>query len=174
MPEARERGYKKGRFSFNGKEGRCPNCEGQGFHLIEMHFLSDVWVKCDQCKGKRYNRETLAVSYKGFTIADVLEMEISQALEVFSSQPRIKRILKTMEEVGMGYMKLGQAGNTLSGGEAQRLKLSTELARRLEAQHFIFWMSQPRVCMWMMWQDCLKFYTVWWIKVILCLLLNII
>ncbi|GIT08680.1 MAG: hypothetical protein CM1200mP30_23100 [Pseudomonadota bacterium] len=130
MPEARERGYKKGRFSFNGKEGRCPNCEGQGFHLIEMHFLSDVWVTCDQCKGKRYNRETLAVSYKGFTIADVLEMEISQAVEVFSSQPRIKRILKTMEEVGLGYMKLGQAGNTLSGGEAQRLKLSPELARR--------------------------------------------
>ena len=130
MPEARERGYKKGRFSFNAKQGRCPTCEGQGFHLIEMHFLSDVWVKCDQCKGKRYNRETLAVRYKGFTIADVLEMEISKAAEVFSSQPRIKRILKTMEEVGLGYMKLGQAGNTLSGGEAQRLKLSTELARR--------------------------------------------
>ncbi|MBG55544.1 MAG: excinuclease ABC subunit A, partial [Deltaproteobacteria bacterium] len=130
MPEARERGYKKGRFSFNAKEGRCPTCDGQGFHLIEMHFLSDVWVKCDQCKGKRYNRETLSVRYKGFSISDVLEMEISKALEIFSSQPRIKRILKTMEEVGLGYMKLGQAGNTLSGGEAQRLKLSTELARR--------------------------------------------
>ena len=130
MPEARERGYKKGRFSFNAKQGRCPTCEGQGFHLIEMHFLSDVWVKCDQCKGKRYNRETLAVRYKGYSIADVLEMEISKAAEVFSSQPRIKRILKTMDEVGLGYMKLGQAGNTLSGGEAQRLKLSTELARR--------------------------------------------
>jgi len=130
MPEAQERGYKKGRFSFNAKEGRCSTCEGQGFHLIEMHFLSDVWVKCDQCKGKRYNRETLAVRYKGFTIADVLEMEISKGAEIFSSQPRIKRILKTMEEVGLGYMKLGQAGNTLSGGEAQRLKLSTELARR--------------------------------------------
>ena len=90
MPEARERGYKKGRFSFNAKQGRCPTCEGQGFHLIEMHFLSDVWVKCDQCKGKRYNRETLAVRYKGYTIADVLEMEISKAAEVFSSQPRIK------------------------------------------------------------------------------------
>ena len=130
MPEALERGYKKGRFSFNAKQGRCPTCEGQGFHLIEMHFLSDVWVKCDQCKGKRYNRETLAVRYKGYSIADVLEMEISKAAEVFSSQPRIKRILKTMDEVGLGYMKLGQAGNTLSGGEAQRLKLSTELARR--------------------------------------------
>ncbi len=130
MPEARERGYKKGRFSFNAKEGRCPTCDGQGFHLIEMHFLSDVWVKCDQCKGKRYNRETLSVRYKGFSISDVLEMEISKAVEIFSSQPRIKRILKTMEEVGLGYMKLGQAGNTLSGGEAQRLKLSTELARR--------------------------------------------
>jgi len=130
MPEALERGYKKGRFSFNAKQGRCPTCEGQGFHLIEMHFLSDVWVKCDQCKGKRFNRETLAVRYKGYSIADVLEMEISKAVEVFTSQPRIKRILKTMEEVGLGYMKLGQAGNTLSGGEAQRLKLSTELARR--------------------------------------------
>ncbi len=130
MPEAKERGFSKLRFSFNAREGRCPTCDGQGFHLIEMHFLSDVWVKCDQCKGKRYNRETLAIRYKGNTIADVLEMEISKAVEVFNSQPRIKRILKTMEDVGLGYMKLGQAGNTLSGGEAQRLKLSTELARR--------------------------------------------
>ena len=130
MPEAKQRGFAKRRFSFNAKEGRCPTCDGQGFHLIEMHFLSDVWVKCDQCKGKRYNRETLSVKYKGYTIADVLEMEISKAVEVFVAQPRIKRILKTMEEVGLGYMKLGQAGNTLSGGEAQRLKLSAELARR--------------------------------------------
>ena len=130
MPEAKQRGFSKRRFSFNAKEGRCLNCDGQGFHLIEMHFLSDVWVKCDQCKGKRYNRETLVIKYKGHTIADVLEMEISRAVKVFEAQPRIKRILKTMEEVGMGYMKLGQAGNTLSGGEAQRLKLSAELARR--------------------------------------------
>ena len=130
MPEAKQRGYAKRRFSFNAKEGRCPSCDGQGFHLIEMHFLSDVWVKCDQCKGRRYNRETLSITYKGHTIADVLEMEIGTAVEVFEAQPRIKRILKTLEEVGLGYMKLGQAGNTLSGGEAQRLKLSAELARR--------------------------------------------
>ena len=130
MPEAKQRGFAKRRFSFNAKEGRCPSCDGQGFNLIEMHFLSDVWVKCDQCRGKRYNRETLAITYKGHTIADVLDMEISKAVEVFEAQPRIKRILKTLEEVGLGYMKLGQAGNTLSGGEAQRLKLSAELARR--------------------------------------------
>ena len=130
MPEAKQRGFAKRRFSFNAKEGRCPSCDGQGFNLIEMHFLSDVWVRCDQCKGKRYNRETLAITYKGHTIADVLDMEISTAVEVFEAQPRIKRILKTLEEVGLGYMKLGQAGNTLSGGEAQRLKLSAELARR--------------------------------------------
>ena len=130
MPEAKQRGFSKRRFSFNAKEGRCQVCDGQGFQLIEMHFLSDVWVKCDQCKGKRYNRETLAVKYKGHTIADVLEMEISKAVEVFVAQPRIKRILKTLEDVGLGYMKLGQAGNTLSGGEAQRLKLAAELARR--------------------------------------------
>ena len=130
MPEAKQRGFSKRRFSFNAKEGRCPACGGQGSQLIEMHFLSDVWVKCDQCKGKRYNRETLAVKYKGHTIADVLEMEISKAVEVFVAQPRIKRILKTLEDVGLGYMKLGQAGNTLSGGEAQRLKLAAELARR--------------------------------------------
>ena len=130
MPEAKQRGYAKRRFSFNAKEGRCPSCDGHGFHLIEMHFLSDVWVKCDQCKGRRYNRETLAITYKGHTIADVLEMEICDAVQVFEAQPRIKRILRTLEEVGLGYMKLGQAGNTLSGGEAQRLKLSAELARR--------------------------------------------
>ena len=130
MPEAKHRGFTKRRFSFNAKDGRCPTCDGQGFQLIEMHFLSDVWVKCDQCKGKRYNRETLTVKYKGYTIADVLEMEISKAVEVFVTQPRIKRILKTLEDVGLGYMKLGQAGNTLSGGEAQRLKLAAELARR--------------------------------------------
>ena len=130
MPEAKQRRFAKRRFSFNAKEGRCPSCDGQGFNLIEMHFLSDVWVKCDQCRGKRYNRETLAITYKGHTIADVLDMEISKAVEVFEAQPRIKRILKTLEEVGLGYMKLGQAGYTLSGGEAQRLKLSAELARR--------------------------------------------
>ena len=130
MPESKQRGFTKRRFSFNAKEGRCSNCDGQGFNFIEMHFLSDVWVKCDLCKGKRYNRETLEIKYKGHSISDVLNMEISKAVEVFKAQPRIKRILETLEVVGLGYMKLGQAGNTLSGGEAQRLKLSAELARR--------------------------------------------
>ncbi|MGA1597902.1 MAG: excinuclease ABC subunit UvrA [bacterium] len=130
MPEAKKRGFAKGRFSFNASEGRCPACEGQGHHLIEMHFLSDVWIPCDVCKGKRYNRETLAVTYRGKTIADVLEMEISEALELFSARPRIRRILQTLVDVGLGYMRLGQAGNTFSGGEAQRIKLASELAKR--------------------------------------------
>ena len=134
MPESKQKGFSKRRFSFNAKEGRCATCDGQGFHLIEMHFLSDVWVKCDQCKGKRYNRETLGIKYKGHTISDILDMEISKAVEIFKAQPRIKRILKTLEEVGLGYMKLGQAGNTLSGGEAQRLKLSAELSRRSKGE----------------------------------------
>ena len=130
MPEAKARGFTKRRFSFNASEGRCAVCEGQGFHLIEMHFLSDVWIPCDACKGKRFNRETLAVTYRGKTIADVLEMEIVDALALFDAQPKIKRILNTLVEVGLGYMQLGQAGHTFSGGEAQRIKLAAELAKR--------------------------------------------
>ncbi len=130
MPEAKTRGFKKGRFSFNAKEGRCLVCEGQGQNQIEMHFLSDVWINCDECKGQRYNRETLSVTFRGHTIADVLNLEINQAVELFQHQPRILRICKTLQDVGLGYVKLGQAGNTLSGGESQRLKLSAELAKR--------------------------------------------
>ena len=130
MPESKARGFTKRRFSFNAAEGRCATCDGQGYHLIEMHFLSDVWIPCDACKGKRYNRETLAVTYRGQTIADVLGLEISQALELFEAQPRIHRILQTLQDVGLGYMKLGQAGHTFSGGEAQRIKLASELAKR--------------------------------------------
>ena len=130
MKEAKRRGFTKRRFSFNASEGRCGACDGQGYHLIEMHFLSDVWVKCDHCKGKRYNRETLAVTFRGHTISDVLELEIVKAVELFGSQPKILRILETLNEVGLGYMKLGQPANTLSGGEAQRLKLAAELSRR--------------------------------------------
>ncbi len=130
MNEAKARGFTKRRFSFNASEGRCAVCEGQGFHLIEMHFLSDVWIPCDACKGKRFNRETLAVTYRGKSIADVLEMEIVEALELFDAQPKIKRILQTLVDVGLGYMQLGQAGHTFSGGEAQRIKLAAELAKR--------------------------------------------
>ena len=134
MPIARQRGYAPRRFSFNSIEGRCAACEGQGYHLIEMHFLSDVWVTCDQCQGKRFNRETLAVEFKGRNIADVLDLEISQACELFSAHQKILRTLETMRDVGLGYMKLGQAGHTLSGGEAQRLKLSAELSRRSKGE----------------------------------------
>ena len=128
--EAKIRGYKPGRFSFNVKGGRCESCQGQGTKKIEMHFLPDVYVQCDVCKGHRYNRETLEVHYKGKTIADVLEMTVEQALEFFDSFPDIKRILTALNDVGLSYIKLGQASTTLSGGEAQRVKLATELGKR--------------------------------------------
>ena len=134
LPAARQRGFAPRRFSFNSVEGRCAACDGHGYHLIEMHFLSDVWVTCDQCLGKRYNRETLSIEYKGHTIADVLNLEIEKACQLFAAQHKILRILQTMRDVGLGYMKLGQAGNTLSGGEAQRLKLSAELSRRSKGE----------------------------------------
>ncbi len=127
--EARIRGYKPGRFSFNVKGGRCEVCQGHGKIKIEMHFLPDVWVTCRACKGSRYNRETLQVRYKGKTIAEVLEMEVREALEFFSAHPRIVRILQTLLDVGMGYVQLGQPAPTLSGGEAQRVKLARELCR---------------------------------------------
>lgn len=130
MPEAMARGFNKRRFSFNAVEGRCPVCEGQGQTQIEMHFLSDVWIDCEECKGTRYNRETLSVTFRGHSIADILNMEINQAVELFENQPRILKICKTLQDVGLGYIKLGQPGNTLSGGESQRLKLSAELAKR--------------------------------------------
>lgn len=128
-PEANIRGYKAGRFSFNVKGGRCENCQGDGVIKIEMHFLPDVYVECDVCHGKRYNREALEVLYKGKTISDVLEMTIDEATEFFENIPAIHRKLKTIQEVGLGYIKLGQPATTFSGGEAQRIKLATELAR---------------------------------------------
>ena len=128
-PEANIRGYKAGRFSFNVKGGRCENCQGDGVIKIEMHFLPDVYVECDVCHGKRYNREALEILYKGKTISDVLEMTVDEATEFFENIPAIYRKLKTIQEVGLGYIKLGQPATTFSGGEAQRIKLATELAR---------------------------------------------
>jgi excinuclease ABC subunit A len=128
-PEAKLRGYAGGRFSFNLKGGRCEACEGNGEKRIDMQFLADVWVRCDVCKGKRYNRETLQVKYKGKSIADVLEMDVQTAMEFFESVPRIRRILQTLHDVGLDYIALGQSATTLSGGEAQRVKLAKELAR---------------------------------------------
>ncbi|QCK13788.1 excinuclease ABC subunit UvrA [Mangrovivirga cuniculi] len=130
LPESKIRGYKPGRFSFNVKGGRCETCEGGGMRVIEMDFLPDVYVECETCKGKRYNRETLEVRYKGKSIADVLDMTVEQAVEFFEHLPKIARKVKTLEEVGLGYISLGQHATTLSGGEAQRVKLSTELTKK--------------------------------------------
>ncbi|SHJ49598.1 Excinuclease ABC subunit A [Tangfeifania diversioriginum] len=130
LPEAKIRGYKPGRFSFNVKGGRCEECQGGGVKLIEMNFLPDVYVHCDKCNGKRYNRETLEVRYKGKSISDVLEMTINQGVEFFESIPSISVKLKTLQEVGLGYITLGQSSTTLSGGESQRVKLASELAKR--------------------------------------------
>jgi excinuclease ABC subunit A len=130
MPEAKIRGYKPGRFSFNVKGGRCETCEGAGLRLIEMEFLPDVYVHCETCKGKRYNRETLEVRFKGKSISDVLDMTVEEAVTFFEHQPRILRKIETLNEVGLGYISLGQHATTLSGGEAQRVKLATELSKR--------------------------------------------
>jgi excinuclease ABC subunit A len=130
LPEAKIRGYKPGRFSFNVKGGRCETCGGNGYKTIEMNFLPDIQVPCEECHGKRYNRETLEVRYKGKSIADVLDMTINQAVEFFENVPDILRKIKTIQDVGLGYIKLGQSSTTLSGGESQRVKLATELSKR--------------------------------------------
>lgn len=130
MPEAKIRGYKPGRFSFNTAGGRCETCSGNGYRTIEMNFLPDVYIPCETCHGKRYNRETLEVRFKGKSIADVLDMTINQAVEFFENQPSILNKIKTLQEVGLGYIKLGQPSTTLSGGESQRVKLATELSKR--------------------------------------------
>ena len=135
-PESRVRGYKAGRFSFNVKGGRCESCKGDGIIKIEMHFLPDVYVPCEVCKGRRYNRETMEVKYKGKSIADVLDMTVDQAVEFFQHLPRIHRRLKTLQDVGLGYIRLGQPAPELSGGEAQRVKLATELSRRSNGRTF--------------------------------------
>ncbi|HEY8689264.1 MAG TPA: excinuclease ABC subunit UvrA, partial [Chitinophagaceae bacterium] len=130
VPEAKIRGYTPGRFSFNVKSGRCEVCEGGGMKVIEMNFLPDVYVHCEKCNGKRYNRETLEIRYKGKSISDVLDMTVDEAVEFFQNVPYIYRKIKVLQEVGLGYITLGQSAVTLSGGEAQRVKLSTELGKR--------------------------------------------
>ncbi|MGH2410752.1 MAG: excinuclease ABC subunit UvrA, partial [Chloroflexota bacterium] len=130
VPESRIRGYKPGRFSFNVKGGRCEACAGEGIIKIEMHFLPDVYVPCEICKGKRYNREALEIRYKGKSIADVLEMTVSEALAFFDPVPALRNKLATLHDVGLGYIRLGQPATQLSGGEAQRVKLATELSKR--------------------------------------------
>ena len=130
MPESKARGYTPGRFSFNVKGGRCEACQGDGVIKIEMHFLPDVYVQCDQCKGKRYNRETLEVKYKGYNIADVLEMTVDEATTFFAAIPSIADKMRMLQKVGLGYITVGQRATTLSGGEAQRIKLAKELSRK--------------------------------------------
>ena len=130
LPEAKIRGYTPGRFSFNVSGGRCEACQGNGYKTIEMNFLPDVYVPCEVCHGKRYNRETLEVRYKGKSIADVLDMTINRAVEFFENVPQILNKIKVIQDVGLGYIKLGQSSTTLSGGESQRVKLATELSKR--------------------------------------------
>src|SRR3712207_7016415 len=134
LPERAARGYKPGRFSFNVKGGSCEACKGDGLLKIEMHFLPDVYVTCDVCHGQRYNRETLEVKFKGKSIADVLDMTVEDAAEFFKAVPGIRDKMRMLQEVGLGYIKVGQQATTLSGGEAQRVKLSKELSRRATGQ----------------------------------------
>ncbi|MGD6808630.1 MAG: excinuclease ABC subunit UvrA [Candidatus Bathyarchaeia archaeon] len=140
--EAKARGYKEGRFSFNVKGGRCENCQGDGVIRIEMNFLPDVYVQCSECKGKRYNKETLAVLYKGKNIAEVLDMTVEEAVKFFENTPRIARKLKTLEDVGLGYIKLGQSSTTLSGGESQRIKITRELSKNKQG-HVVYMLDEP-------------------------------
>ena len=130
LPEAKSRGYRPGRFSFNVKGGRCENCQGDGVIRIEMHFLADVFVTCDLCKGKRFNRETLEIKFKNKSISDVLDMTVEEGLSFFKAIPSISTKLATLKKVGLEYIKIGQSATTLSGGEAQRIKLAKELAKR--------------------------------------------
>ncbi|MBW6186564.1 excinuclease ABC subunit UvrA, partial [Pseudomonas aeruginosa] len=136
LPESRARGFKAGRFSFNIKGGRCEKCQGDGYLNIQMHFLPDIFVPCDLCKGKKFNEETLEIRYKGKNIYDVLEMSVLEAKDFFESIPKVNHYLNVLKEVGLGYIKLGQASTTLSGGEAQRIKLAFELGKKSTGKTF--------------------------------------
>ena len=142
LPESQIRGYKPGRFSFNVSGGRCETCKGNGYRTIEMNFLPDVLVPCEECHGKRYNRETLEVRYKGKSISDVLEMTVNQAVEFFANVPVILKKIKVLQDIGLGYLKLGQPSSTLSGGENQRVKLATELAKK-DTGKTVFILDEP-------------------------------
>ena len=142
LPDARLRGYKPGRFSFNVSGGRCETCKGNGYRTIEMNFLPDVLVPCEECHGKRYNRETLEVRFKGKSISDVLDMTVNQAVEFFENVPGILKKVKVLQDIGLGYIKLGQPSSTLSGGENQRVKLATELAKR-DTGKTLFILDEP-------------------------------
>ncbi|MBO7635637.1 MAG: DUF47 family protein, partial [Paludibacteraceae bacterium] len=142
LPESKMRGYKAGRFSFNVKGGRCETCCGNGYKTIEMNFLPDVLVPCEECQGKRYNRETLEVRFKGKSIADVLDMTINMAVDFFENIPTIYHKVKTLQEIGLGYIKLGQPSTTLSGGESQRIKLATELMKK-ETGNTLYVLDEP-------------------------------
>ena len=142
LPESKVRGYLQGRFSFNVKGGRCEECEGNGVKKIEMHFLPDVFITCSECRGSRYNKDTLSIVYKGKSISDILNMTVEEALDIFKNHNRPKRILETLNGVGLGYITLGQSATTLSGGEAQRLKLSRELAKKTKG-HCLYVLDEP-------------------------------
>ncbi len=157
VPESRARGYSAGRFSFNVSGGRCEACKGDGQIKIEMHFLPDVYVPCEVCGGKRYNRETLEVKYKGKSIFDVLNMSVDEGVEFFKNIPSIMRHLKTLKDVGLGYIKIGQPSTQLSGGEAQRIKLATELSKR-STGNTLYIIAEPTT--WLHFADVDKLYAM--------------